>query len=70
MGFKEYKVIRINESGCSAILLGAASLPVETIQERLNREALDGWQVVFQVIENQRLLLFWTRESMIVTLGR
>lgn len=70
MNFKEHKVIRINESGCSTILLGAASLPVDTIQQRLNQEVQAGWQVVFQVVENQRYLLFWTRESMIVTSGR
>ena len=68
--FREYKVIRINESGCSTLLLGAATLPLDTIQRRLNEEAQAGWQVVFQVVEAQRYLLFWTRESMIVTLGR
>lgn len=70
MNFKEYKVIRINENGCSTILLGAASLPTDTIQQRLNQEAQAGWQVVFQVVESQRYLFFWTRESLIVTLGR
>lgn len=30
--FKEYKVIRITESGCSAMLWGAAILPLEKNQ--------------------------------------
>ena len=68
--FKEYKVIRISENGCATILLGASILPTDLIQKRLNHEAEKGWQVVYEVVEQQRLLLFWTRESLIVTLGR
>ena len=68
--FKEFKVIRIAESGCGTIFLGAATLPLKTIEETLNRHAAEGWQVVFMITERSRLLLFWSRESMIVTLGR
>jgi|TARA_B100000315_G_scaffold191945_1_gene182310 hypothetical protein len=32
--------------------------------------AAEGWQVVFQVIESKRFMLFWTREAVLVTLGR
>lgn len=68
--FTEFKVIRISESGCSAILLGSANLPVKKIQKTLNQFAKEGWQVVFQVVETKRTALFWSRESLIVTLGR
>lgn len=68
--FKEYKVIRINENGCATIFLGASILPTDLIEKRLNQEAAKGWQVVYEVVEQQRFLLFWTRESLIVTLGR
>ena len=68
--FKEYKVIQIAESGLSAIFLGRASLPIKKMETALNQGAQDGWQVVFQVIEKKRLLLFWSRESIIITLAR
>ncbi|MGM0378027.1 MAG: DUF4177 domain-containing protein [Bacteroidota bacterium] len=68
--YSEYKVIRITESGCSAILWGAATLPLEKINERLNEEAREGWQVVFQLIEKKRTALLWAREALLVTLGR
>lgn len=40
------------------------------IESVLNKLAKDGWQVVFQTIERERYMLCWTRESMIITLGR
>lgn len=68
--FTEYKVLRVSESGCGAILFGSASLPLKKIESTLNKEAQDGWQVVFQIVETKRTALLWARESMIVTLGR
>ncbi len=52
------------------MLLGAAGIPVNKMEDELNRHAADGWQVVFMVIEQKRFMLFWTRETIIVTLGR
>ncbi len=69
-GFKEYKVISVVEGGCGTILLGASGLPQQKLEAALNAEAADGWQVVFQVVEQKRFLLFWKREALIVTLGR
>lgn len=68
--FKEYKVIRVNENGCATVLLGASTLSTDILEKRLNEEARQGWQVVYMVVEQARFLLFWTRESVIVTLGR
>lgn len=68
--YKEYKVIHIVEGGCGTILLGSSGLPLQKIESELNRLAQDGWQVVFQVIEKKRFMLFWQREAVILTLGR
>lgn len=68
--FKEYKIIHIVEGGCGTIFLGASGLPLQKIEAELNSLAAEGWQVVFQIVERKRFLLFWAREAMIVTLGR
>ena len=70
MRFTEYRMLHIVEGGCGTIFLGASSLPLKKIEAALNLAAADGWQVVFQLIESKRYLLFWQREAMIVTLGR
>lgn len=68
--FREYKVIRVSENGCATILLGASILPTDIMESKLNALAQQGWQVITQIVEKQRLLLFWQRESVIITLGR
>jgi hypothetical protein len=68
--FKEYKVIQVTEGGLGTIFLGASGIPVKKMEIALNQEVAEGWQVVFQVIEKKRFLLFWQRESVIITLGR
>ena len=70
MAFREYKVICITEGSIGTIFLGASALPLDKVEKTLNKYAQSGWQVVFQVIEKKRFLLFWSREAMIVTLGR
>lgn len=68
--YTEYKVIHVAEGGCGTILLGSSGLPLKHIESTLNQEAADGWQLVFQVLEQKRFWLFWTREAAILTLGR
>ncbi|MCK7459446.1 DUF4177 domain-containing protein [Idiomarina aminovorans] len=68
--FTEYKVVHIAEGGCGTLLLGSSGLPLKKIESTLNQEAADGWQLVFQVIEQKRFWLFWSREAAILTLGR
>ena len=70
MAYSQYKVLHIVEGGCGTLLLGASGIPVKKMEETLNKEAAEGWQVVFMVIEQKRFLLLWTREAVIVTLGR
>ena len=70
MAYKEYKVIHVVEGGLWTIILGASGIPVKKMETVLNIEAGDGWQVVFQVIEKKRFLLFWSIEAVVITLGR
>ncbi len=70
MAYTEYKVMQIAEGAVGTLLLGASGMPIGKLEDTLNREAREGWQLVFQVIEQRRFWLFWTRESVIVTLGR
>jgi hypothetical protein len=68
--YKEYKVIHVVEGGCGTILLGSSGLPLKKMEAALNEQAADGWQLVFQVIEQKRFLLFWKREAVVITLGK
>ena len=70
MEYDEYRVIHIVEGGCGTIFLGSSGIPTKKLEDTLNSEAKNGWQVVFQVIEQKRFLLLWTREAVVVTLGR
>jgi hypothetical protein len=70
MAYKEYKMIYVVEGGLGTIFLGASGLPLKKIETVLNKEAADGWQMVFQIVENKRFWLFWTREAAIITLAR
>ncbi len=70
MAFTEYKIIHIVEGGLGTIFLGASGLPLKKMEKVLNQEAQEGWQVVFQLVEQKRFMLFWQREAVIITLGR
>jgi hypothetical protein len=70
MAFREYKILHIVEGGLGTIFLGASGIPIKKMEVALNKEAADGWAVVFQVVEQKRFLLFWKREAVIITLGR
>lgn len=68
--YKEYRIEIVAEGGCGTIFLGASGLPVKKLEAVLNEAAAEGWQLVFQVIESKRFWLFWSRETVILTLGR
>jgi hypothetical protein len=70
MAFREYKVLHVVEGGLGTILLGSSGIPIKRLEVELNKQAAEGWQVVFQVLEQKRFWLFWSREAVIVTLGR
>ena len=68
--FREYKVISVTEGALGTIFFGASRIPVRKMEEVLNQEARDGWTLLFQVVEQRRMALFWKRETVILTLGR
>jgi hypothetical protein len=70
MLFKEYKVLHIMEGGLGTIFLGSAAVPIKKMEATLNQAAAEGWNVVFQILEQKRFLLFWKREAVLITLGR
>jgi len=70
MAYREYKVLHVVEGGLGTIFLGSSGIPIKRMETTLNKEAADGWQVVFQFVEQKRFLLFWKREAVIMTLGR
>jgi len=70
MAYKEYKIISIAEGAWGTIFLGASGLPIKNMELELNEAAADGWQMVFQFVEKKRLWLFWSRETVVITLGR
>ena len=68
--YTEYKVVHIAEGGCGTIFLGSSGLPLKKVEAELNALASEGWQLVFQVLEQKRFWLFWSREAAIITMGR
>ena len=70
MSYKEYKVLHVTEGGLGTIIFGASGIPIKQLEVTLNKEALDGWTLIFQVVEQKRFLLFWKREAVIITLAR
>lgn len=70
MSYKEYKILHVVEGGLGTVFLGASGIPIKKMELSLNKEAADGWNVVFQLIEQKRFFLFWKREAVIITLGR
>jgi hypothetical protein len=70
LAYKEYKVLYVAEGGLGTIFLGASGIPIKKMEMALNKEAADGWNVVFQIVEQKRYMLFWKREAIIITLGR
>ena len=70
MSYSEYRVVRVNEGGCSTLLFGGANIPEKKLEKVINEHAKDGWSVVFQITEHSRFLLLFSRDSVLVTFGR
>ena len=67
---KEYKVEIIKEGALGTILLGSSKLPLKKMEEVMNKYGENGWEIAFQLIEKHRMLLFWSREAVIITFSR
>ena len=51
MAYTEYKVLHITEGGCGTVLLGSSGIPIKKLEAELNKEAADGWQLVFKLLK-------------------
>lgn len=60
----------ISEGALGTLFLGASGFPLKKLETELNEQAAQGWQLVFQVVEQRRFMLFWRRETVIITLGK
>ena len=67
---KEFKVEVVSESALSTLFLGSAKMPIKKIESVMNENGLQGWEVVFQIVENRRMFLFFNREAMVITFAR
>jgi hypothetical protein len=67
---KEYKVEIIKEGALGTLIFGSSKLPLKKMAEVMNKYGEEGWDVSFQLIEKHRLLLFWSREAVIITFSR
>ena len=55
MPYSQYKVIEVSEGGCSTLIFGGAKLPLGKIEDTLNQHASEGWNVVFQVVDQKKI---------------
>ena len=67
--YKEYRVAYVAEKGLGS-LFGSGGVPVQKMEAALNEAVAEGWQVVFQLVERRRFLLFWRRQAVLITFGR
>lgn len=68
--WKEFKVESVKESAFWTIFLWAAKVPLKKMETIMNKYGSEWWDVVFQIMESRRLLIFWTRETIIITFSR
>ena len=52
---KEFKVEVIKEGALGTILFGSSRLPVSKMEAVMNKYGKEGWEIVFQLIEQHRM---------------
>ncbi len=67
---KEFKIEVVREWAIWTLFLGASKLPIKKMEKIMNKYWEEWWDVAFQVIEQHRMWLFWTREAAIITFSR
>ena len=67
---KEYKIVEVSEGALGTLFTGSSKLPLKKIEVVMNEYGRQGWNMDFMVIEHKRMLLFWDRESAIITFSR
>jgi hypothetical protein len=66
----DYQVRIVSEGALGTILVGKSKVNPEKLAGALNDMARQGYRCTFQVLERRRMLLFWSRESVICTFER
>ena len=66
---KEYKIEIVKEGALSTLLFGSVNF-LQKMTDVMNAYGKEGWDISFQLIEKHRLLLFWSREAVIITFSR
>ena len=66
----EYKVSVYRESMLGSLILGGSKVDPVKFTEFLNRNGLEGWEVVTMEREIRRMLLFFKREAFVVLMKR
>ncbi len=66
----EYKIETVAEGMLGSMILGASYVSGGKLEKILNERGAEGWELVMQVVEKRRFLLFWTREAVILTFKR
>lgn len=67
---KQYKVEVVKEGAIGTLLTAGSKIPVKQMEEAMNKNAEEGWNMDFMVIEKRRLFLFWTREAAVITFSK
>lgn len=67
---KQFKVEIVKEGALGTMFLGSSKLPIKKMESIMNEYGAEGWGVAFQLIEQHRMLGFWTREAVIITFSR
>ena len=62
-----YSVEQYSEGAIGTILLGGSKFNPAKLSNMINAQAAQGYRMIFQVKEERRMLLFWKRESIIMT---
>ncbi len=66
----DYQVRSLPEGALGTILLGRSSIKPHKLNNILNEMSAKGYRNTFQVLERKRMLIFWTRESLLLTFVR
>lgn len=64
---KKYKVELVREGVLGTLFFGASKINEKKLEKIMNEYAGLGWEMKFMVVESRRLLLFWNRETVIIT---
>jgi len=65
-----YAVRLISEGVLGTLLLGRSKIRPEKVARLLNEMGARGYRNSFQVLEKRRFLIFWQRETLIITFER